>query len=172
MDVDNAEQAALRALYDQHAAALFRFTLRLTKGDRGRAEDVVQETLVKAWRNLRSLDTENTSIRPWLFTVARRIAIDAHRARTSRPDEVSDAVLAVIPAAGSFDSSLDRILLTDAFSALSVEHRAVLIETYYRGRSVSQAAATLGIPTGTVKSRSYYALRAMRLALTERGVTM
>jgi len=54
---------------------------------------------------------------------------------------------------------------------LSPEHRAVLVETYYHGASVAQAAKTLGIPPGTVKSRTYYALRALRLACEERGVT-
>lgn len=171
MTVDSAGDAALRDLYDGHAAALLGYALRLTNGDRGRAEDVVQETLVRAWANLALLDADVAPIRPWLFTVARRIAIDAHRFRAARPSEVGDAVLAVIPAAGAVERSLDRILLTDAMGALSKEHRAVLIETFYRGRSVSEAATALGIPIGTVKSRSYYALRALKLALAERGVT-
>ena len=61
--------------------------------------------------------------------------------------------------------------MADALRALSQEHRAVIVETYYRGRSVAEAAAALGIPAGTVKSRCYYALRALKLALAERGVT-
>jgi RNA polymerase sigma-70 factor (ECF subfamily) len=66
---------------------------------------------------------------------------------------------------------LDRIVVVDALAALSPEHRAVIVETYYRGRTVAEAAQVLGIPPGTVKSRCYYALRALKLALAERGVT-
>jgi RNA polymerase sigma-70 factor (ECF subfamily) len=171
VSVDHVQEAKLRALYDEHASALLAYALRLTNGDRGRAEDIVQETLVRAWRNLGSLDAERGSIRPWLFTVAKRLAIDAYRARTARPDEVGDTMLGLVPAAGEVENSLDRIVITDALAALSPEHRAVIVETYYRGASVAEAATTLGIPAGTVKSRSYYALRALKLALVERGVT-
>ena len=68
------------------------------------------------------------------------------------------------------DGALDRILVTDALESLSAEHRAVIVETYYRGRTVAEAARALGVPPGTVKSRCHYALRALKLALTERGV--
>ena len=162
----------LRALYDAHARALLGYALRLTDGDRARAEDIVQETLVRAWRNLDRIDQDGgRPVRPWLFTVAQHIAVDAHRARRARPTEVGDAALAVLPGMDQIEASLDRIVVTDALHALSQEHRAVIVETYYRGRSVAEAAHVLGIPPGTVKSRCYYALRALKLALVERGVT-
>lgn len=164
------DDVALRELYDAHAAALLGYAIRLTNGDRGRAEDIVQETLLRAWRNRDSLDESRGPLRPWLFTVARRIAIDAYRARSARPAEVDDSILAVVPGSDEIDSALDRLVIADALSALSAEHRAVLVETYYRGRSVAEAAAVLGVPAGTVKSRAFYALRAMKLALAERGV--
>lgn len=162
---------ALRTLYDEHAAALYGYALRLTGGDRGRAEDVVQEALIRAWRHLDTLDESRGSVRPWLFTVIRHLVVDAHRARAARPAEVGEAPLAVVPdPVDDLDAALDRIVIADALGSLSAEHRAVLLETFYRGRSVAEAATELGIPEGTVKSRSYYALRALRLALTERGV--
>ena len=68
----------MRALYAEHAGPLFAFALRLTAGDRQRAEDVVQETLLRAWRNAHKLDEQGSrSLRPWLMTVARRIVIDS-----------------------------------------------------------------------------------------------
>ena len=164
-------EEGLRALYDAHASVLLAYALRLTGGDRARAEDVVQETLVRAWRNLDRLDDAVAPVRPWLFTVAQRLAIDAHRARRARPVEVGDAVLGVLPGLEQVDATLDRIVVTEALDSLSAEHRAVLVETYYRGRSVAEAAEALGVPAGTVKSRCYYALRALKLALAERGVT-
>jgi RNA polymerase sigma-70 factor (ECF subfamily) len=168
---ENAREKSLRALYDGHAPVLLAYALRLTNGDRARAEDIVQETLLRAWRNLEQLDEDVRPVRPWLFTVAQRLAIDAHRARHARPPEVGDAALATVPSLDELEHTLDRILVTDALQALSQEHRAVIVETYYRGRTVAEAAAELGIPPGTVKSRCYYALRALKLALAERGVT-
>jgi RNA polymerase sigma-70 factor (ECF subfamily) len=171
MAVSSAEDSALRALYEQHAGPLFAYALRLTGGDRGRSEDIVQETLLRAWRHPQALDPERGPVRSWLFTVARNNAVDAHRARRARPTEVGDDALAVVPAVDEIEQALDRWLIADALATLSVEHRAVLVETYYRGRSVAEAAATLGVPAGTIKSRTFYALRALRLALEERGVT-
>jgi RNA polymerase sigma-70 factor, ECF subfamily len=162
---------SLRALYDRHAPVLLAYALRLSDGDRGRAEDIVQETLLRAWRNLDRLDEDAGPVRPWLFTVAQRLAIDAHRARRARPPETGDAGLASVPSLDDLERTLDRIVVADALDSLSADHRAVIVETYYRGRSVAEAAQVLGIPAGTVKSRCYYALRALRLALAERGVT-
>lgn len=169
--VSPAEDAALRTLFEQHAAPLLSYALRLTGGDRGRAEDVVQETLLRAWRHPQALDPERGPVRSWLFTVARNVAVDAHRARKARPFEVGDEPLALVPAIDEIEQALDSWLVADAMSSLTPEHRAVLVETYYRGRSVAEAAAALGIPAGTVKSRTFYALRALKLALEERGVT-
>jgi len=166
-----AEDSALRLLYEQHAAPLLSYALRLTGGDRGRSEDIVQETLLRAWRHPQALDPERGPVRSWLFTVARNVAIDAHRARRSRPPEVGDEALAVVPAVDEIESALDSWLVADAMSALSPDHRAVLVETYYRGRSVAEAAQVLGIPPGTVKSRTFYQLRAWMLSLEARRVT-
>jgi RNA polymerase sigma-70 factor (ECF subfamily) len=162
---------SLRALYDDHAPVLLAYVMRLTDGDRSRAEDIVQETLLRAWRNLDRLDEHDGPVRPWLFTVAQRLAIDAHRARRARPPEVGDAALALVPGLDQIEGTLNRIVVVDALEALTPEHRAVIVETYYQGRSVAEAALVLGIPPGTVKSRCYYALRALKLALAERGVT-
>jgi RNA polymerase sigma-70 factor (ECF subfamily) len=167
-----ADEQLLRALFDQHAPALLSYALRLVDGDRGRAEDVVQETLLRAWRHPEALAPERGSPRPWLFAVARRIAVDAHRRRQARPQEVGDHVLAQIPGQEhDVDRALDELLVADALAALSPAHREVLAETYFAGRSVAEAARVLGVPPGTVKSRTHYALQALRLALLERGVT-
>jgi RNA polymerase sigma-70 factor (ECF subfamily) len=167
----NGGETALRALYDAHALALLGYALRLCDGDRGRAEDLVQETLVRAWRHLDVLDPSAAPVRPWLFTVAQRLAIDAYRARRARPPEVGEAAFATLPGLDELEGTLDRIVVVDALASLSPEHRAVIVETYYRGRTVAEAARVLAIPPGTVKSRCYYALRALKLALAERGVT-
>jgi RNA polymerase sigma-70 factor (ECF subfamily) len=165
------DEELVKALYDQHSAALFAYALRLTSGDRHWAEDIVQEVLLRAWRNVDKLDVTTQSLRPWLFTVARRMVIDGQRRRKARPQEVSAAPLELMPAADEIDRSLSALAISDALASLTPPHRAVIIEMYFQGRTVSEAAKALGIPPGTVKSRAFYALRALRLALEERGMT-
>jgi RNA polymerase sigma-70 factor, ECF subfamily len=147
------------------------FVMRLTAGNRAQAEDVVQETMLRAWREAGRLDLSEPSLMPWLTTVARRIVIDDHRRRQVRPIETADAELANLPAEDHTAATDRRLIVADALQALSPPHRQVLNETILRDRTVNQAAEVLGIPVGTVKSRVYYALRALQVALAERGVT-
>lgn len=165
-----ADAEVLRQLHDTHAAALLAYVRRLCDGDRGRAEDVVQETLLRAWQHPEALAPERGPVRAWLFTVARNLALDARRARGSRPQEVGPAPLVAIPVPDDVERALDAWLVAEALGTLTEAHRAVVLETFYRGRSVAEAARVLGVPEGTVKSRTYYALRALRVALAERGV--
>ncbi len=165
------DEELMRALYKEHAGPLLAFVLRLVAGDRHRAEDVVQETLLRAWRNAEQLGRATGSLRPWLVTVARRIVIDGHRSRQSRPHEVDPAPLEALPAEDELDRTLRLMTISDAMADLSDAHREVLIATYFSGRTVSEAAEALGIPAGTVRSRAFYALRSLKLALEERGVT-
>jgi RNA polymerase sigma-70 factor (ECF subfamily) len=160
-------------LYRRYHGPLLLFVLRLTAGDRQQAEDVVQETMVRAWREARRLDLSERSLMPWLATVARRIVIDEHRRRRVRPPEIGGAeVVDTAPAAADeTESLLRKMLITEALQALSPAHREVLNETILRDRTVNDAAERLGIPVGTVKSRVYYALKALRVALAERGVS-
>jgi RNA polymerase sigma-70 factor, ECF subfamily len=163
-----ADEAFIRALYAEHGGALLRYALHLTGGDRQRAEDLVQETIVRAWRHPEAL--ADRPARPWLFAVARNLAVDAYRARQSRPPEVGQAVLDTLPADDDADRTLESWAVAEALASLRPDHRRVIVETYYRGCSVAEAAATLGIPPGTVKSRTFYALKALKLALQERGL--
>jgi RNA polymerase sigma-70 factor (ECF subfamily) len=158
----------LRALHDEHAGALWSYAVRLTGGDRARAEDVVQETLLRAWRHPQVMDQSHTSARGWLFTVARRIVIDDWRTARNR-HEIVTAEPPEQRVADPMEQTIDAQLVATAFRKLTPEHRDVLLETFYRGSSVAQAAQRLGIPPGTVKSRTHYALRALRLALDEIG---
>lgn len=159
----------LRALHDEHAPALWRYVVRLT-GDQALADDVVQETLLRAWRRPEVLDQSESSARAWLFTVARNLVIDDRRSARAR-HEFDTATLPERVTADQTDALLDAWLVADALASLSEDHRAVVVHAYYRGHTVAETAEALDIPSGTVKSRLHYALRAMRLALQERGVT-
>jgi len=167
----------MRELYHAHAGVLFGYVRHLVGGDVGRAEDVVQETLLRAWKHPDAVDPSRpgvTSVRAWLLTVARNLVIDGERARRARPREVGTSVEDVAARRRTMDERLDHLLLAhgmaDALGALTPDHRAVIEQLYYRDRSVADAARTLGIPEGTVKSRAYYALRALRVACEERGL--
>jgi RNA polymerase sigma-70 factor (ECF subfamily) len=166
-----SEDELMRALYRDHAGPLMAYVLRLVAGDRYLAEDVVQETLLRAWRNASQLDPTGRGLRPWLVTVARRVVIDAHRGRLARPAEDRGTDLEQVPATDELDRALRLMTISDALADLTPAHRQVLVETYFKGRDTNETARVLGIPPGTVRSRIYYALRSLRIALEERGVT-
>ncbi|MER6355053.1 sigma-70 family RNA polymerase sigma factor [Streptomyces sp. NPDC001634] len=172
--ISTTDEELLRTLYAEHAGPLFHYVLRLTSGDRQWAEDVVQETLIRAWQHPAAFDPARGPARAWLCTVARHLVIDAHRARKARPPEVDGEALERVaeqtPGEDQIEQALQSWAVADAIRTLSPDHRAVLLETYYRGRTMAEAADVLGIPLGTVKSRTYYALHALRLALRERGI--
>lgn len=168
-----ADDALLRQLYVDHGSALLGQARALLGGDTERAQDVVQETLLRAWRHpeaLANAAAAGRSPRGWLLTVARNLALDQHRAQRARPVEVADDGIE----AGAEDRRLDQALtayeVADALESLSREHRAVIDALYFQDRTVADTAGLLGVPVGTVKSRAYYALRALRGACEERGL--
>jgi RNA polymerase sigma-70 factor (ECF subfamily) len=126
--------------------------------------------MVRAWRQAGKLDLTEPSLMPWLATVARRIVIDDKRRRSVRPTETGDDMLENAPVADMTEDLVRKVVVTEALRLLSPAHREVLNETILRDRTVNEAAEALGIPVGTVKSRVYYALRALRVVLAERGV--
>jgi len=158
----------IRQLYAEHGRSLLAYATRLT-GDRAAAEDVVQETLVRAWKHVDDLQNDGKgSVRGWLLTVARNLVTDRARARAARPQEVPEPAEGVPTPSVERDHAqgvVDSMTVLGAMDGLSTEHREVLVEIYYRGRTVAEAAKTLGVAPGTVKSRSYYALRALRAAM-------
>ncbi|WP_407688085.1 sigma-70 family RNA polymerase sigma factor [Mycobacterium sp. HUMS_1102779] len=167
-----AEAALMRAIYDEHAAVLWRYALRLT-GDASHAEDVVQETLLRAWQHPEIIGDADRSARAWMFTVARNMIIDDRRSARFRHVVAStdDVGAPEQSTPDEVNAALDRLLIADAMAQLSAEHRAVIQRSYYRGWTTVQIAADLEIAEGTVKSRLHYAVRALRLTLQELGVT-
>nr|WP_221381552.1 sigma-70 family RNA polymerase sigma factor [Actinoplanes polyasparticus] len=158
-----AREQRMRGLFEATAVPLRRYLVRLTQGQPDAAEDLLQETMLRAWRKVDDLPEDAESLRRWIFTVARNVAIDAVRTRMARPTEVySDRGPWAATADEDIDRLLDRQMLRDALSRLSERHRGVLLALYGRDISVADAAESLGIPEGTVRSRSFYALRSVR----------
>jgi RNA polymerase sigma-70 factor, ECF subfamily len=162
-------EVALQTLHERHAPELWRFALRLTH-DRELAEDVVQEVLLRAWKDPGLVGRHDAAARAWLFTATRNLIIDKWRSASAR-HELRDAELPDHSETDATNQVLDRWLIAEAFAALSEEHRAVISAAYYEGRTVTDIASRLEIPEGTVKSRLHYGLRTLRLILQEKGVT-
>ncbi|MEU9450823.1 sigma-70 family RNA polymerase sigma factor [Streptomyces sp. NPDC048277] len=155
------DEVLIRSLYEEHGGALLAYAKRLTN-DHAAAEDVVQETLIRAWKNQETLVNGKGSVRGWLLTVARNIIMDRYRAKAARPTEVAESVGTTPVEKDHAEGVVDSMLVMEALDRLSPDHRDVLNEIYFQGRSVAEAAESLGIPPGTVKSRSHYALKQLR----------
>ncbi|WP_251077096.1 sigma factor, partial [Streptomyces benahoarensis] len=182
--------ALLRGAMERHRPALLRYAARLTSGDPYRAEDIVQETFLRAWLAADRLDLADEDLhdlraaeapygsghtdagrpRPrlgsWLFTVAHNLAVDAHRRERAVPVGPAPVEALTRPAGPDMaDAVVDRCVITQALCRLSPEHRDALIHVHLMDRSGAEAARAMGIPRGTVKSRTHYALLAMRREL-------
>lgn len=139
----------MRTLHDEHAAALWSYCLHLTSGDRVSAEDVGQDTLLRAWRNPAVLNRGPDAIQAWLFTVARNIVIDQWRSSHSRLEvPTQDMGQMEDTARDRTDELLQSWLVADALRSLSTEHRTVLVECYYRGHTIAETARSLEVPEG------------------------
>jgi RNA polymerase sigma-70 factor, ECF subfamily len=154
-------EALITALYQEHGRSLLAYATRLTN-DRAAAEDVVQETLLRAWRHPEVLVNGQGSVRGWLLTVCRNIVVDRARARSSRPPEVPEQATTPTVAPDRPEDVVDSIAILGAIDQLSAEQRNVLVELYWRGSSVAEAAERLNVPAGTVKSRAFYGLQSLR----------
>jgi RNA polymerase sigma-70 factor (ECF subfamily) len=183
---------ALRTIHDRYRQGLHTYLVKLTFGDVGLAEDLVQETFLRAWRHAAGhhatehhatehhatehhatehhatgrADLDADTALPWLYTVARRLVVDHLRARRARPPETFMDDLSRVPVVHDpIGVALAEQSLRDALRDLLPEHRDVLVRLYLHGRTPAQVAGRLGIPVGTVKSRSFYARRALRARL-------
>ena len=168
MTISRSEEAD--AWLGQHRASLVGFVLPLVNGDFQAAEDVVQETMLRGWQHSAELETETAG--PWLHTMARNIAVSAyHRRRRARPREVPLQENALPDAGDGLDQMSDAWLLGTALNSLDPAHRAVIAELFYHRKKVAEVAEMLGIPEGTVRSRCFYGLRALRTTLEKQGIT-
>lgn len=160
------DERALAELYDTYAGPLYGYGLRRL-GEPQLAEEFVQGVMEKLWRLAARYDGTRASVTTWVFTIARSVAVDVHRRRSrweepAEPSEQPDR-------ADELEALLRAEVVRAALERLSSEHREVLVLAYFSSLSQPEIATRLGLPLGTVKSRTYYGLRAFRLACEELG---
>lgn len=167
------DRGALEQLYGRYSGRLFSLGLKLL-GDTGLAEELVQETFVRLWRTGATFDPARGSASAFIFVIARRLAVDLWRrpsSRTALPpaaDVTDEARLSEVE--DPVDAFVLGVVVRDALDSLSPSHREVLELAYRSDLTQRQIAERLEVPLGTVKTRAYYALRALKLALEERGI--
>jgi len=169
-----ATEEDLRLAYDAHGGELYRYAVRAT-GDEGASQDIVQETFLRAWRSADRFDPELASLRVWLFAIVRNVVVDHHRAVGARPwlrgltDQPGDVGP---PVTDHSDQVVNEWVVEEALVRIGADHRHALTETYLRDRPYAEVAAELGIPLGTLRSRVFYGLKALRVVLDEMEVTL
>ncbi len=158
----------LRELYRRYAPELFGFATSAL-GDRELAEEVVQDVFAQLWRHANDYDKRRASVRTWLYAIARNRIIDAHRRAAVRPQRSDDenALDGVAEVDAALDQAVLRWQVTAALSRLSPQHREVIRLAHYGGLTMREIADKTGVPIGTVKSRTSYGLRHLRLIFDE-----
>jgi RNA polymerase sigma-70 factor, ECF subfamily len=167
-------ESGLRNAYARHGGELYRFALRQL-GDEGAAQEVVQEVFLRAWRRAEAYDPEIASLRSWLFAITRNVVVDEARRVAARPwrrtltGSPHDSPAAPV-AEGVDRAVVDSWVVEEALRRIRPEHRDAIVATHLHGRPYAEVAAEAGIPVGTLRSRIFYGMKALRLAMDEMGV--
>ena len=164
---DVVDETSLREAFLAHGGELFGFARRSLNSTES-AEDVVQETFSRAWRSRSRFDSTLGSLRTWLFTIERRVILDVSiqqtKTRTFPLDQGTEP---------SIEDHVEKAMIgwqmESALKRLDPEHRMVVTELYFNGRSGKEVAELFGLAEGTVRSRAFYALRMLRLLMEEAG---
>lgn len=175
--IKNGDQNALSVLYDAHAPTVLGLLTRIL-GNRQTAEEVLQETFWRVWDKANTFDSSKGSARTWLYSIARRLAIDTHRKRTIRPEASSDEDASVTAAQLAGESNvvatvsarMTATTVRGALSELSNEQRTVIEMAYFDGKTRREIADETGVALGTIHTRARLGLKKLQTILEKRGV--
>ena len=166
----DATGEALRELYREYSGELFGFSLNAL-GERGAAEELVQEVFTRAWRHAERYDPKRASVRTWLYQIARHAIIDMRRRASARPAlATGEPLLETASGRDSIEQAMLGWQVAAALERLTPDHRQMIRLAHFQGLSVREIADKCELPIGTVKSRTWYALRSLRLVLEEMGI--
>jgi RNA polymerase sigma-70 factor (ECF subfamily) len=148
----SGDEAAVKAVYERYGGPVFSLSMNILR-DRGLAADATQLTFIKAWRAASTYDPER-DFGPWIYAIARRTAIDIYRSEAKRPPVAGGEVVSLSP---GLETVWEVFEVRAALDRLPDEERNVIKLSHFDGLSHAEIAARLGIPVGTVKSRSHRA---------------
>lgn len=165
-DFDFSIEAGVRDAWVAHHAGLRAFASRALR-DNDLAEDLVQETFLRAWRHANRFDRNRGTARTWLFAIMRNLLIDVARKHARRPRTAE--LVDQWPATDDVEVLLDSLTAAAALHRLTADHQQVILHSYVAQRPTAEIAELLGIPAGTVRSRLFYARKALIDALCAVG---
>ena len=155
------DDGSLAELYDRYAGMVYAMGLRHLN-DRSLAEDLVQDVFTSVWRKAKSFDPSKASFMTWIYRMARNRTTDLHRRRRTRPSSAGQEPLIYLSGGDNVRSIAESIDVTEALSRLSPEHQEILVLAYFEGLTQREIASTIGVPLGTIKSRTTAAFRELR----------
>ncbi|MGH9682547.1 MAG: RNA polymerase sigma factor [Candidatus Acidiferrales bacterium] len=168
------DQSALESLYDRYSSLLYSVALRIV-GDRGSAEEVLQDSFFQLWQKASQFDSARGSLIGWLLTITRHRAISRTRQRHDRPHEClydDDALLCPETGPSALEQQIARELVSSAFAGLPNAQREAVTLAYFDGLTCEEIAVHTKTPLGTVKSRLRAALQAMKRVLANRELSV
>ncbi|HWB37211.1 MAG TPA: sigma-70 family RNA polymerase sigma factor [Rugosimonospora sp.] len=163
------DESRLRHLMVTYQQPLLKYAVRLTAGDTGRAEDVVQEAFLRAWTHIDRLTADHGSVLGWLRRVVHNLVMDGYRMKRARPVEVEIENAETVAGPDPMDDVVNSLVVEQVLGRLWPQHRTALEQTYLHDRTAAEVGAALGVPVGTVKSRVHYAVRAAREAMRDQA---
>jgi RNA polymerase sigma-70 factor (ECF subfamily) len=164
------DRAAIGTLYDAYGGALFGVVLRIVQ-QRELAEQVLQDTFVKAWKNGASYDTTKGRLFTWLLNIARNTAIDATRTAHYQKSRKTDSLDSLVHSPGGESLNPDQIGVREIVNRLDEKYKTLIDMVYFRGYTQEEIAEETGIPLGTVKTRLRYAINELRGIFGENGLS-
>lgn len=161
---------AFKSLYDNYSAALYGVVLKVVEIEE-QAQDILQDTFVKIWKNFSSYDASKGKLFTWMLNIARNTAIDSLRSKQgkmeSKIQSIDDSVYQV-NAQTNVTTSVDQIGLKDVLKKLKNEHLILIELVYFKGYTQDEISKELNMPLGTVKTRIRTALNQLREILKEK----
>jgi RNA polymerase sigma-70 factor, ECF subfamily len=155
------DRAAVGELYDAYGGALFGVVLRIVHS-RELAEQVLQDTFVKVWRNIASYDASKGRLFTWLLNIARNTAIDVTRSAQFQQSSKTDSLDNLVYQPGGHSVNPDHVGLRDMVDNLDEKYRSLIDLIYFKGYTQEEVAEETGIPLGTIKTRLRYAMAELR----------
>lgn len=160
------DKVAFAYLYDNYSGSLYGIVLKILNQEEEIAQDALQEAFVKIWRKANSYDQSKGSLFTWMLNIARNTAIDKLRSIKRTSIQSLDDNVGIVDKQHNHTMNEDKIGVKDVVEKLKPEHKTIIDLAYFGGYTQEEIAERLGMPLGTVKTRSRAALIELRKFIT------